>query len=91
MPEHVLEGTWEEIAEHGGELSGKRVRLTILDQPSAENGDAAAREAKQKTEDLRTLIGAIDSRELSSKSPRKRGAYGKAVVEKLRKQGLRLR
>lgn len=34
MSEQVLEGTWEEIARHGDELGGKRVRLTVLeDEP----------------------------------------------------------
>jgi hypothetical protein len=30
MALHELEGTWEEIARHAPELSGKRVRLTVL-------------------------------------------------------------
>lgn len=36
MAERVIEGTWEEIAEQGGQLSGKRVRLTVLDEISPE-------------------------------------------------------
>jgi hypothetical protein len=30
MAVRVLEGTWEEIAEHAAELSGRRVRVTVL-------------------------------------------------------------
>jgi hypothetical protein len=30
-----IEGTWEEVARHGPELSGRRVRLTVL----PENGE----------------------------------------------------
>ncbi len=30
MAQHVLEGTWEEITLHATELSGRRVRLTVL-------------------------------------------------------------
>ena len=30
MSQQVLEGAWEEIAEHAGELSGKRVKLIVL-------------------------------------------------------------
>lgn len=30
MEQQVLEGTWEEVSRHGPELTGKRVRLTIL-------------------------------------------------------------
>ncbi len=29
-----LEGTWEEVAAHAPELAGRRVRLTVLPQPS---------------------------------------------------------
>jgi len=31
MSQQVLEGDWEEILQHTDELSGKRVRLTIID------------------------------------------------------------
>lgn len=30
MSQQVLEGAWEEIAKHAGELSGKLVKLTVL-------------------------------------------------------------
>ena len=30
MSQQILEGAWEEIAEHAGELSGKRVKLIVL-------------------------------------------------------------
>ena len=30
MADIVIEGTWEEVAEHADELAGKRVRLTVL-------------------------------------------------------------
>ncbi len=90
MAIHVLEGTWEEIAEHGGELSGKRVRLTILDDPCAENGNPLGGETKNQTGDLAPLIAAIDSRQPSSEPRRKRSPYSEAVVEKFRRQGLKL-
>ncbi len=32
MTQPIYEGTWEEIASHASELSGRRVRLTVLDQ-----------------------------------------------------------
>ena len=38
MTEQVLEGTWEEIIGHAPELSGRRVRVTILlDEPGQSN------------------------------------------------------
>lgn len=30
----ILEGTWEELARHAPELLGKRLRLTVLDDPA---------------------------------------------------------
>lgn len=29
----VIEGPWDEIARRGAELAGKRVRLTVLEEP----------------------------------------------------------
>ena len=36
MTQPIYEGTWEEIASHASELTGLRVRLTVLDQNSDE-------------------------------------------------------
>ena len=33
MTHQIYEGTWEEISRHANELAGRRVRLTILDEP----------------------------------------------------------
>jgi hypothetical protein len=35
MKGHVLEGTWEEIAEHAKELAGKKVRLVVGEDSTA--------------------------------------------------------
>ncbi|WP_199341776.1 hypothetical protein [Nostoc punctiforme] len=35
MTQQVFEGTWEEILQHGSELAGQRVRLTILTSETA--------------------------------------------------------
>lgn len=35
MLEQVLEGTWEEVAQHADELAGKRVLLTVLEEAPA--------------------------------------------------------
>lgn len=44
MPEQVLEGTWEEIALFGERLSGRRVRLTILEEelPTSNGSESGA-------------------------------------------------
>lgn len=55
MAERVIEGTWEEVAEHSGQLSGKRVRLTVLDETYPENGNTTTTEADPATELLAAL------------------------------------
>jgi hypothetical protein len=32
MGRGVIEGTWEEVSRHAGELAGKRVRVTVLEE-----------------------------------------------------------
>jgi hypothetical protein len=32
MERGVIEGTWEEVSRHAGELAGKRVRVTVLEE-----------------------------------------------------------
>jgi hypothetical protein len=90
MAERVLEGTWEEIAQHADELSGKRVRLTVLEEYSPRQAGQSALEERPLSELLEGLIAVIDSREPFTQPERERDAFGEAVVEKLRKQGLRL-
>ncbi len=52
MLEQVLEGTWEEIAQHAGELAGKRVRLTVVEEtPAAVQPNEAMLEAMRKIEE----------------------------------------
>jgi hypothetical protein len=90
VSQQVLEGTWEEILQHAEELSGKHVRLTIVDESSVQPGDELPIEERPLSELLEGLIGAIDSREPFTPPKRKRDAFGEAVVEKLKKQGLKL-
>lgn len=44
-----LEGTWEEIAAHGPELSGRRVRLIVLPIEEAERYPDLRPEARPST------------------------------------------
>jgi hypothetical protein len=90
MAERVLEGTWEEVAQHADELSGKRVRLTVLEDGSARRAGQSALEERPLSEMLEGLTGVIDSREPFTPPGREGDAFGEAVVEKLRRQGLRL-
>jgi hypothetical protein len=34
MEQRTFEGTWEEIVRRGAELAGRKVRLTVLDEPA---------------------------------------------------------
>ncbi len=77
----TLEGTWEEIALHGGELAGRKVRVTVLDESE-----------RQVTLDkaLAHLILAAES--LSSTLPElepshSTGSWSDGVDEKYRRQG----
>ena len=85
MALQVLEGTWEEIAEHAAEFSGKRVRLMVIEPPPSATAE------RPLSEMLKGLIGVIDSRlPYPPRHPSKRDAFGEGVIEKLRKQGLTL-
>jgi hypothetical protein len=91
MSQQVLEGTWEEIVQqHAEELSGKFVRLTVLDKTTQQCEEARSVEERPLSELLEGLIGVIDSSEPSPAFPRKRSSYGEAIIEELRKQGLKL-
>ena len=85
MSLQVLEGTWEEIAQHAAEFSGKRVRLTVIEQPPPATAE------RPLAEMLEGLIGVIDSRlPYTPRHPPQRDAFGEGVIEKLSKQGLTL-
>jgi hypothetical protein len=80
MGQTVIEGTWEEVAQHAAELAGKRVRVTVLDESAA-------------TLD-RALAGLIEAAERlhgerSSTAPAGPD-WGEAVAEKFRGQGFHL-
>ena len=90
MGQQVLEGTWEEIVQHADELSGKLVRLTVLDKSMDQRGENHPIEERPLSERLEGLIGVIDSSEPSPAFLRKRNAYGEAIIEKFGKQGLKL-
>lgn len=48
MLEQVLEGTWEEIINHSDELSGKRVRVTVIEEPPVARPNVEMLEAIRK-------------------------------------------
>jgi hypothetical protein len=47
----VLEGTWEEIAEHAPEFTGRRLRVTVLEEPKPQTNQKAL-EIMKKVKEL---------------------------------------
>lgn len=81
MNQQVIEGPWDEILQHAGELTGKRVRVTVL-------------EGSPPTLD-QTLLGLLEAAEQLSRSGTTHeagttGAWGDDVAEKFRAQGFDL-
>ncbi len=77
MGEKILEGTWEEIARRGPELAGRRVRVTILEEPQPIPLDIALAPLIEDAERL--------ARPDASEPPA--ADWGEAVEEKFRRQG----
>ena len=80
MAEQVLEGTWEEIARHADELSGKKVRLIVI-------GESPPK--RPLSEALEGIIGAIDSAD-GAQSGHPPTPFSELIAEKFRKQGLKI-
>ena len=78
MSQEILEGPWEEIIRHADELSGKRVRLTIIEDeiPAGSNEPmlAALREVAAIQDGMRLTAGE-DSHQLL-RHAREGGMYG---------------
>jgi hypothetical protein len=57
--QQVLEGTWEEIALHAQELSGRRLRVIVLPEESngAAPGNALSEEEEERLLDELARIG----------------------------------
>jgi len=76
MGQRILEGTWEEIARHADELAGKRVRLTVIEEPSRPNEAmlAALRKIAEIQQEMTPTSGE-DTRKLLREA-RDGGMYG---------------
>ena len=48
MQQQTIEGTWEEILQHSAELTGQRVRLTVLPDKSANSSTTETLDQKLK-------------------------------------------
>ena len=81
----ILEGTWEEIARHGAELAGRRVRVTVLDEAQPSQGlDRALAGLIAEAERLSVELPPTPAPECEPADP---GAEG--IAAKFRRQGFR--
>lgn len=53
MTTQVLEGTWEEITRHAKDLTGRKVRVTILEDKTSPKPNEKALEVIRKVSDRR--------------------------------------
>jgi hypothetical protein len=80
MAKQVLEGLWEEIVQHADELSGKKVRLIVIDGMRLE---------RPLSEALEGIVGAVDSTD-ESQHGHSTTPFTEIISEKFRKQGLKI-
>lgn len=52
MLEQILEGTWEEVAQHADELVGKHIRLTVLENKPTVHRNEAMQEAMLRVAEI---------------------------------------
>lgn len=93
MVERVLEGTWEEIQEHAGDLTGRQLRIYVLeDSPETLVPAPAGEDTSASLADLLTgYIGVIRSNEGrgGSRLSEKTGAdFAEGMAEKQRQSRL---
>jgi len=79
----ILEGTWEEIARRGAELSGRRVRVTVLDEVEA------PRTLDQALAGLIAEAERLSAALPPSPAPDSADPWGEGVAAKFRRLGFR--
>jgi len=77
----IVEGTWDEVVRRADEFSGKRVRVTVVEEPPPSSLDLALSGLIRAAEDLRE--------EVAPERPDPGPSWGDAVAEKFRRQGFR--
>ena len=83
MVRQSFEGTWEEITRHAAELTGRRVRLTVLED--SPNGSTPAPEMSL-AEALKDYVGAFSSATPHNDSENVKELWGQYVEEKHQKR-----
>jgi hypothetical protein len=87
MSGHILEGTWEEITDHAAELSGKRVRLVVLDEAVLD--EAPPSQERTLSEATLGIVGAINSSD-GSEVEYIPTPFSEIIAQKFRDQGLKI-
>ncbi len=81
--ERTFEGTWEEITRRGSELAGRKVRITVLNEPAPPV--MLDRALAHLIAEAEQLVGT-----LPPLPPSPADAWSEDVVEKHRRQGFTL-
>jgi hypothetical protein len=81
MEQKTLEGTWEEVSRHGHELIGRKVRITILEDPAPPLSLDKA--LAHLIRDAEALVGSLPSSEPSHSVD----TWSEGVEAKYRRQG----
>jgi hypothetical protein len=75
-----VEGQWDELVRHPGQFAGQRVRVTVLSDQNF-TGDSLP-------EEISRWLAEGDAIKITPPTRPKSDAFGDALVEKFRKQGL---
>jgi len=83
MVRNSFEGTWEELLRRADQFTGRRVRLTVLDEVRVHDSTTTA--ASWDTL-LASYVGAFSSPTPTNRAERVEEIWGDSVLEKHRKQ-----
>lgn len=75
-----VEGQWEELIRHPDQFAGQRVRVTVL------SDDRGA--VPSMLNEIRRWLAEGDALQVKTPNAAKANAFGDALIEKFRKQGL---
>jgi hypothetical protein len=75
-----VEGQWDELIRHPDQFAGRRVRVTVL------SDDRAA--TPLMLNEIRLWLAEGDALQITPPNAAKANAFGDALVEKFRRQGL---
>jgi len=77
---HQVEGQWEELIQHPDQFAGRRVRVTVLSDEQSSRPPLL--------NEVRLWLAEGERLDIPRRGPAKPDAFGDALIEKFRKQGL---